>query len=167
MNGERSTGMIANSVIRASISPRTPRLAFYCLKRNFSHRLITESGKFCLHLLHRNQFDIIRRFGFECGETKDKFNNLKTRTSSEGCIILEECFAYFECTVLNSMDAGASTFFLGEVTRLEQSKNCENFELMSSGYFRDNMPRDIRERYLENKEDMVKWIEAHNEVVST
>src|SRR2546425_9938173 len=63
----KENGMISDAAVRASIVPSIPRLSVYIHKFNYSHDMIYETGRFGLHLLHTQQFDIVRRLGFFSG----------------------------------------------------------------------------------------------------
>jgi len=67
-----------------------------------------------------------------------------TRVGATGCPLLVDCAAAFECRVSNAMDAGAATFFLGEVVGFEAS---DVTEVMTSSYFRRHMPGDKKRIY--------------------
>src|SRR6266404_9549939 len=62
--GGKGNGMIADSAVRASIVPAIPRVSVYIHKFNYSHDLIFETGRFVLHLLRDDQFELIHRLGF-------------------------------------------------------------------------------------------------------
>jgi len=157
-------GMIANSAGRASLVPEISRVSFYCFKQHYSHEMISCSGRFCMHLLHREQFSMIRRLGFESGRNHDKLKTISWKSSDAGVPILDDVFAWFECRVLNAMDAGPSTFFLGEVERSGTHPEIDQKKLMDSPYFRKNMPEEWKPLYKENKEAVQAWAMKHAEV---
>lgn len=157
-------GMIANSAIRASLVPECPRVAFYCFKNNYSHELISGSGSFCLHLLHRDQFNVIGALGFESGRNTDKLDDLDFSRSTRGLPILGDVYGFFECKVVNAMDAGPSTFFMGEVQASGRHPDHRNLKLMDSDYFRRNMPEGWKEDYRANKQAAQEWARDHLEV---
>jgi flavin reductase (DIM6/NTAB) family NADH-FMN oxidoreductase RutF len=64
-----------------------------------------------------------------------------------GCPMLEDCIAAFECQVVNAMDTGASTFFLGEVVHVHTGREGP---LLSSEYFRKNLPIERAAEYEAN-----------------
>src|SRR2546430_15555630 len=113
-DGKRN-GMISDSAVRASIAPTVPRLSVYIHKFNFSHDLIFETGRFALHLLRDDQFELIHRLGFVSGRERDKLAGIAHRPGVLGTPVLDDCYAYFECRVVNVMDTGSSTCFLGDV----------------------------------------------------
>ena len=137
-------GMIVNSAQRASLVPKIPRISIYVSKTNFSHDLVYRGGIFTLHLLRNDQWNVIWRLGFESGRNGDKLDGLQLIEGKTGCPILADCVAGFECQVVNAMDTGASTFFLGEVVNVHTGVEGP---LMTSEFFRKNMPVDRAAQY--------------------
>jgi len=141
----KANGMISDAATRASIVPDLPRLMILVHKFNYSHDMIFESGRFAVHALHRGQFDLIERLGFESGRDRDKLAGVPHRPGGLGCPILEDCWAWFECRVINLMDTGSSTCFLGDVVELGRGPGKE---ILTPGYMRANLPERWRETYL-------------------
>src|SRR2546430_7933567 len=77
--------------------------------------MIYETGRFAMHLLHTKQFALVRRLGFFSGRDQDKLAGIPHHNGKLGVPILDDCFAHFECSVVNVMDTGSSTLFLGDV----------------------------------------------------
>src|SRR2546425_9667555 len=113
-DGKRN-GMIADSAVRASIVPALPRVSVSIHKFNYSHDMIFDSGRFGLHLLRDDQFELIHRLGFASGRARDKLADVPHHLGTRGVPVLDDCHAHFECTVANAMDTGSSTCFLGDV----------------------------------------------------
>ncbi|MFQ5690968.1 MAG: flavin reductase family protein [Gemmatimonadota bacterium] len=146
--GEKLNGMVANSAIRASLVPGQQRVALYVFKRHLTHEIMARTGRFVLHLLSRDQWDEIWALGFDTGRGRDKLDGLPYRLSREdGLPILTRCWAWMECRVINVMDTGSSTFFMGQALRMGRGSGGE---LMDSGYFREHMPEEWGEVYLRN-----------------
>lgn len=142
--GNKENGMISDAAVRASIAPSVPRVSVYIHKFNYSHDMVFETGRFAMHLLHTRQFDIVRRLGFFSGKDQDKLAGLPHHTGELGIPVLDECFAHFECSVVNVMDTGSSTLFLGDVMAASPEPHGE---LMTATYFRSNMPVEWRREY--------------------
>lgn len=141
----RRNGLIVNSAQRASLVPTLARISLYISKPNFSHDLIHASGVFGVHLLRNDQWDVIRALGLRSGrDIEDKLAGLDTRTGVAGCPMLSDVIAGFECRVVNAMDAGAATFFLGEVVAVHAGRPGD---VMTSGHFRANAPADLLAEY--------------------
>jgi flavin reductase (DIM6/NTAB) family NADH-FMN oxidoreductase RutF len=144
----KQNGMIADSAVRASIAPTVPRLSVYIHKFNFSHDLIFETGRFVLHLLRDDQFDLIHRLGFVSGRARDKLAAIPHRPGALGAPVLDDCYAHFECRVANVMDTGSSTCFLGDVTAVGHgAAERATGDVMTAAYFRANMPAEWRSEY--------------------
>jgi flavin reductase (DIM6/NTAB) family NADH-FMN oxidoreductase RutF len=150
--GKRN-GMISDSAIRASIVPTIPRVSVYIHKFNLSHDLIFETGRLVMHLLRQDQFELIHRLGFVSGRTQDKLADVPHRAGRLGAPVLDECFAHFECRVVNAMDTGSSTCFLGDVVEVGHgAAAAPSGEVMTAGYFRANMPAAWRKEYEQHLE---------------
>lgn len=146
--GGRRNGLIVNSAQRASLVPSLPRLSLYISKPAFSHDLIYTSGVFALHLLRNDQWEVIHKLGFESGRDHiDKLAEFETVTGVTGCPLLKDCIAGFECKVVNGMDTGASTFFLGDVVNVLDGTPGP---IMTSEYFRENLTAEWKDRYEAN-----------------
>jgi flavin reductase (DIM6/NTAB) family NADH-FMN oxidoreductase RutF len=150
-------GLIVNSAQRASLVPSIPRISIYISKTNYSHDLVYRSGVFALHLLRNDQWQIIWRLGFQSGRDVDKLATLSLVEGKTGCPLLQECVAGFECKVVNGMDTGASTFFLGEVVNVLKG---QPGPLMTSEHFRDNLPPERLAQYETNLRAAQAQLEA-------
>src|SRR5881628_4211048 len=150
VRGGKKNGMISDAAVRASIVPAVPRLSVFIHKFNYSHDMIYETGRFAMHLLHTKQFDIVRRLGFFSGRDQSKLAGIPHHTGQLGVPILDECFAHFECSVVNVMDTGSSTLFLGDVVAVGRGSAAgpePRGELLTASYFRANMPAEWRVEY--------------------
>jgi len=148
--GGKENGMISDAAVRASIVPTVPRVSVYIHKFNYSHDMIFETGRFAMHLLHAKQFDIVHRLGFFSGRDQDKLAGIPHHTGKLGVPVLDECYAHFECSVVNAMDTGSSTLFLGDVMAVGYGRAVSlkpQGEVMTATYFRSNMPADWRLEY--------------------
>ena len=153
--------MISDSAVRASISPKVPRLAVQVHKWHLSHEYIWQSGLFTLHLLHRGQLDLIHRLGFVSGRDKDKLAEVPHRIGVTGVPVLEDCYAAFECRVINTMDVGYATNFLGDVVQTTRGKG---EEIITASFFRSAMPAAWRDEFLANYQKAQEVIERDREI---
>src|SRR2546427_1279567 len=143
-------GMISDAAVRASIVPSVPRVSVYIHKFNYSHDMIFETGRFAMHLLHTKQFDVVRRLGFVSGRDRNKLEGLPHHRGVLGVPVLDECFAHFECRIVNVMDTGSSTLFLGDVVAVGCGTAASlepKGELLTATYFRSRMPAEWRQEY--------------------
>lgn len=163
-NDDTHNGMISNSAVRASLVPEISRLSFYCFKPHYSHEIITETEEFCFHFLHRDQFDVVRALGFDSGRDHDKMDRVDWSTNDHGLAVIDDAYAWMSCRVINSMDAGPSTFFLGDVVESHRHDDHEELTLLDGEYFREHMPEEWESLYRENKKEVQAWAREHAEV---
>jgi flavin reductase (DIM6/NTAB) family NADH-FMN oxidoreductase RutF len=82
------------------------------------------------------------------GRTRDKLVEVPHRMGRLGAPVLDDCYAHFECRVVNVMDTGSSTCFLGDVMDVGYgAASRPQGEVMTAGYFRANMPAPWRKDY--------------------
>ena len=111
----KSNAQIAVSVGAASVVPEKPRVVVQIYKENYSWELIRSAGALALNFLRPDQLQLIKTFGLASGLTEDKMSGVAHRIGPTGSPILEDCWGYLECRVINAMDGGDMTCFLGEV----------------------------------------------------
>jgi flavin reductase (DIM6/NTAB) family NADH-FMN oxidoreductase RutF len=140
----RRNGMIANSAQRASLVPFIPRISIYISKTNYTHELVYRSGVLGIHLLRQDQWELIWQLGLQSGRDRDKLRGIALHPGETGCPLIVDVCTAFECRVINAMDAGASTFFLGDVTSVREGTPGP---VMTSEYFRQHMPEAWRQVY--------------------
>ena len=149
--GDEVNGMIANSALRASLVPGRQRVANYVFKKHLTHELLVETGRYVLHLMARDQWDVIRALGFESGRERDKIEDVPHGfTDTWQLPVLEGCVAWMRCEVANVMDTGASTFFMGDIHEVHRGSGDE---VMDSAYFRENAPDAWEEPYRRNLQE--------------
>jgi flavin reductase (DIM6/NTAB) family NADH-FMN oxidoreductase RutF len=68
-----------------------------------------------LNYLREGQQVLAVHFGKQSGREVDKFHKVHYSTEKTGAPILKDCLAYLDCRVINQMDSGDHTIFLGEV----------------------------------------------------
>ena len=112
--GQRNV-QIAVAIAASSIVPSKPRVAVQIYKNNHSHDMIYGSKAFALSFLGTDQLEYLHRFGFISGRDKDKLEDVPHHTAMTGSPILDVCWGYMDCRVVNAMDGGDMTCFLGEV----------------------------------------------------
>ena len=109
---EEINGMIASWVSQVSYDPLLMMVAVHT--NRYSHSLIENSGCFALHVVPREQSDLLKRFkGSDAGT---KFTSIQWKRGTTGCPVLEDCIAYFEAKVVDSIRPGNHTLFIGKVS---------------------------------------------------
>ena len=128
----RLNGQIANTVFQISNEP--PTVAVSINKQNFTHDLIASSSKFAVSILAESTpLELIQEFGFKSGRDIDKLAGTSYRMGVTGApIVLDHAIAFLEAEVVDSLDAGTHTVFLG---RIVASDNLSNEPPMTYAYY--------------------------------
>lgn len=118
-NKTNGNGYISNTVFQVTAEP--PRFAASCNKDNYTAKIIQESDAFAVSVLHNDTDpDIIGRFGYKCGKDFDKLAGMKVRYGETGVpIVLNDCIAFLECKVVQTLDVGTHLIFIGELVQAE------------------------------------------------
>jgi flavin reductase (DIM6/NTAB) family NADH-FMN oxidoreductase RutF len=138
-------GMISDGAVRCSIVPDLPRVLVQINVFHLTHEIVRETGRFALHLLHADQVNLVTKLGFVSGRDADKLAGVPHRLGATGSPILEDCYAWFDCTVVNRMATGISTLFLGQVMEVGRGRG---EEVLTPARLRAALPTEYRELYL-------------------
>ncbi len=114
-DGDKKNGQIANALFQVTSEPQ--RVAVVLNKENLTHSMLEKSKVFCASVLSKNtSMEFIGRFGFRSGRGMDKFEGVNYKDGKTGApIVQDNSLAYIEARVMNEMDAGTHTIFVGEV----------------------------------------------------
>jgi flavin reductase (DIM6/NTAB) family NADH-FMN oxidoreductase RutF/rubredoxin len=112
-------GQIANTVFQVTSEPST--VAVSINKQNYTHECITASRRFAVSILEEaTPMTMIGQFGFKCGRDINKFDGIAVRTGQTGVpIVTEHACAFIEAEVVNELDCGTHTIFLGRVVECD------------------------------------------------
>ena len=108
---EEINGMIASWVSQVSYDPLLIMVAVHT--NRYSHQLIEKSGCFALHVVAREQADLLKRF--KGSDPQAKFSSIQWKRGTTGSPVLENCIAYFEGKIVERFSPGNHTLFFAEV----------------------------------------------------
>ncbi len=110
---------IVNSVFQ--VTAENPTIAISVAKNNLTHEYITESKVFTISILKKETpLPFIGKFGFKSGRIIDKFEDTKFDLGTNGVPYLREnALTYIEAEVINSVDVGTHTVFIGKIIECE------------------------------------------------
>ena len=116
-------GQIANSMFQVTSEPST--IAVSINKENLTHAYIQASRVFSVSILsEETPMTFIGLFGFKSGKDVDKFKNLRYRIGKTGApIVLDNTVAYLEVKVIQELEIGSHTIFVGEVVDYDSLGN--------------------------------------------
>jgi len=128
-------GQIANTAFQVTSEP--PTVAVCINKQNLTHEFIQASGKFAVSVISKAvPMPFIGLFGFKCGRDINKFENVNIKLGESGVpIVLDNAIAYIEADVINQMDCGSHTIFVGQVRDCDILKEYE--EPMTYAYYQE------------------------------
>jgi len=117
--GDRLNGQIANTVFQVTSEP--PTIAVSINKQNLTHEFISESKVFTASILSQDTpLSFIGHFGFKSGREVDKLKDVNYKLGeTKAPIILDHSLAYLEAKVINQVDVGTHTIFIGEVVEAD------------------------------------------------
>jgi flavin reductase (DIM6/NTAB) family NADH-FMN oxidoreductase RutF/rubredoxin len=115
----KGNGFISNTVFQVTSDPA--RFAICCNKNNFTAEVLEKCGAFSVSVLDINaSSDIIETFGYKSGRNFDKLAGRNLKYGDTGVpIVLDECLAYFDCRVVQTIDTGSHLLFIGELVNAE------------------------------------------------
>jgi len=123
--GGKLNGQIANTVFQTTSEPPTVSI---CLnKKNLTHEIIQKSRVFAVSILAKDTpMKFIGDFGFKSGRETDKFKEVKYKIGVTGApVVLENAVGYLEAEVINSLDVGTHTIFVGKVVDAQLIRDAE------------------------------------------
>ncbi|HEY48436.1 MAG TPA: High molecular weight rubredoxin [Dehalococcoidia bacterium] len=123
--GGSINAQIANTVIQVCSEP--PSISVCINKGNLTHEFIKDSKVFTASILAQDTpLSFIGNFGFKSGRDINKFEGINYKIGkTEAPIVLDNALAYMEAEVINEMDAGTHTVFLGKLVDSEVLKEGE------------------------------------------
>lgn len=161
-NGEKINGQIANTLFQVTSEP--PTIAVSINKQNLTHDYITESKVFTVSILDKKTpFTLIGSFGFKSGRDIDKFKNVHFKLgATQVPIILDNTLGYLEADVIDKIDVGTHTIFIGKVTDAailsqESAMTYEYYHEVKGGYSPKTAPTydsSIDKKTEKKKEDV-------------
>ncbi len=137
--GEKTNGQIANALFQVTSEP--PTIAVSINKQNLTYDYINESKVFTVSILDKKTpLTLIGTFGFKSGRDIDKFKNVQFKISkTQVPIILDNTLGYLEAEVIDKINIGTHTIFIGKITDAailsqESSMTYEYYHEVKGGY---------------------------------
>lgn len=130
----KMNGLVSTTVFQTTAEP--PTLTASINKGSLTHEYLSHSGVFGVSVLSRDTpMKFIGTFGFKSGRDIDKFEGVEYTTGATGApIVLDNAVAYLEARVVNSLDLGTHTLFVGELAGAE---TLNDKPLMTYAYYHD------------------------------
>jgi flavin reductase (DIM6/NTAB) family NADH-FMN oxidoreductase RutF/rubredoxin len=113
--GDKLNGQIANTLFQVCSEPAVIAVAIN--RQNLTHEFITQSKMFTGSILSQEApLSFIGNFGFKSGRQTDKLKGVQYKLGETLVpVVLDHTLAYLEAKVLNQIEVGTHTIFLGEI----------------------------------------------------
>lgn len=117
-------GMTAAWFSRASNEPYLVTVSIS--ENSYTHGKLIKSGNYALNILDESQKELASHFGRNSGRDVNKFMSIEFRLGKSGSPILyKNACAFMDCQVIDTLNAGDHTVFLGKVLDAEIIKPVE------------------------------------------
>lgn len=130
-DGERPTGLAANSFTSVSLDP--PLVAFCVAHTSTTWPRLRGAERLCVNILSEPQLDVCKQLARKGG---DKFADLEWTESPGGGPVLKGALAWIECSVENEHVAGDHVIVVARVHHLDQHHDGEPLLFYQGGYGR-------------------------------
>jgi flavin reductase (DIM6/NTAB) family NADH-FMN oxidoreductase RutF len=110
--GGKLEGMTANSFAAVSLDP--PLVLWSIERRAASLPGFLDSGCFAINILSSDQSVLARHFAVP---RMDKFEGIEFAAGIDGCPLLPDALASFECSIENTAEGGDHVIVIGRVRR--------------------------------------------------
>lgn len=117
--GDKLNAQIANTVFQITSEP--PTVAVSINKQNLTNEYIKASGVFAAAILcQATPLPFIGGFGFKSGRDGDKLKGVSYKIGRTGApIVTDHATAYLEAEVIQSVEVGTHTIFIGKIVAAE------------------------------------------------
>jgi flavin reductase (DIM6/NTAB) family NADH-FMN oxidoreductase RutF len=117
--GDKLNAQVANTVFQITSEP--PTVAVSINKSNLTHEYIKASRVFSAAVLcQATPLSFIGNFGFKSGRDVDKLKGVNYKIGQTGSpVILDNATAYLEAEIIQDVDVGTHTIFIGRIVAAE------------------------------------------------
>jgi flavin reductase (DIM6/NTAB) family NADH-FMN oxidoreductase RutF len=127
LTGEARDGRVAastvNWVTQASFEP--PLVAVGVKADSHSHEVIKDAGAFALNVLGKGQQDMAFGFFKHTEREGDTIAGESFTSGAKGAPILDNAAAHIECTLIDTVEKGDHSLFIGEVVGVGLNREIE------------------------------------------
>lgn len=112
-DGTELNGMTATWLTQLSFDPKLVGVGIE--QDSHTHQLISDSGVFVVNVARDGQENLVEQFTKPQEKVGDKLGGTSFRIGQTGAPIFTDCISYFECEVVNTVQTGDHTLFIGQV----------------------------------------------------
>lgn len=131
-DGEDVNGFTASWLMQASFKPP---LVVNCVKQDSkSHAMIKNSGVFAISFLDDSQKEVAQKFFQPQRRVGNKFADIEFYIGETGCPIISNSLGYIECQVVDAVEKGDHTVYVGEVIAAGIHREGDSLRLETTGW---------------------------------
>ncbi len=131
-DGEQLHGMTANAVASLSLDPV---MLLVCIdKTAHSHAAILAGKSFVVNILGEHQEAVSRLFAKHIDAEPGSLRGQGHKRGETGAPILSDCLAFMECRLVQVIDGGDHSIFLGEVVSESVNEEMRPLVFYRGGY---------------------------------
>jgi flavin reductase (DIM6/NTAB) family NADH-FMN oxidoreductase RutF/rubredoxin len=159
-------GQIANALFQVTSDP--PIIAVSINKDNLTQGYIKNSRLFSISVLSEEApLKFIGKFGFKSGRQLNKFENVKYILEKTNIpIVIDYTIAYIECELIDDLDVGTHTIFIGKVVNADifnekPPMTYDYYHKVKGGYSPKTAPtyfKEIDKTEKKEKKNMEKYV---------
>lgn len=112
-HAEKRNAFTAVWIMQVSFDPLLVALSIN--PTHASYPLLRDGGGFTINVLQQGQLELARHFGTLSAREQDKLAGILWRPGLRGAPILKEAMAYFDCDLVDNLQAGDHQVVLGRV----------------------------------------------------
>ena len=153
------SGMIVTWVTSASLIPDRQRIVLVLSPANYTTGVVRQNRQFIIHLLSRDQVELVPRFGLSSSKDSDKFSAVPFQLDEHGLPIIQGTCGWARGEIVSHLDGGDRLIVLAQLAReevypakepllvrdLAQHLSADMLEKLEEKYLRD-VERDRRLR---------------------
>jgi flavin reductase (DIM6/NTAB) family NADH-FMN oxidoreductase RutF/rubredoxin len=124
--GDRDNACVVNTVQQAASDP--VRLSVAVINANYTREMISRTGVFNVSVLDKDTpFSAFEQFGFQSGRDTDKLKDYWFKRTDNGLAYFPQFSnAVFSAKVVDHVDLGSHTLFIGELTEAIKLSDVES-----------------------------------------
>ncbi len=131
-DGEEVNGFTLSWLMQTSFQP--PMVVSCVNQKSISHEMIKKSGVFAISFLEEGQKDLAQKFFKRMSRVGNKFEDVEFYLGETGCPIISDSLGYIECQVVEAVEKGDHTVYIGEVIAAGVHREGKQMLLETTGW---------------------------------
>ena len=131
-DGDKVTAFAANWLTQASFAP--PLVVMGAKAGTSSTEMVEKSGLFCVNVIETGGTALASKFFAHVEPEGNKLGDVEFSLSPNGCPVLKDALAYFECQLREKVVLGDHTIFVGEVVEAGVQREGAPMTLAETGF---------------------------------